>query len=49
MIVRSFFGLIFSQFMTSIVLPGHFESDEGSLELFVRIYLHGIVSGDSTG
>lgn len=41
-IVRSFFGLIFSYFMTSIVSPGNLPLDDQSLEEFVSIYVHGI-------
>ena len=41
-IVRSFFGLIFSYFMTSIVLSGDLPSDDDALDTFVDIYLNGV-------
>ncbi len=46
-VVRSFFGLIFSYFMTSIVLPGNFPENDESLDVFVKIYLHGMVGSNA--
>ena len=44
-VVRSFFGLIFSYFMTSIVSPTSLPLNDQSLEEFVSIYLYGIFHG----
>ncbi len=41
-IVRSFFGLIFSYFMTSVIAPSNLSLSDQTLEEFVSIFLHGI-------
>jgi AcrR family transcriptional regulator len=46
-LVRSFFGLFISYFMTSVILSNELPSDEQSLHAFVDIYLHGILSTPS--
>jgi AcrR family transcriptional regulator len=43
-LVRSFFGLFFSYFMTSIVFSAELPSDDETLHAFVDIYLHGILT-----
>jgi AcrR family transcriptional regulator len=43
-LVRSFFGLFFSYFMTSLILNDRLPADEEALHGFVDIYLHGILS-----
>ena len=42
-LARSFIGLFFSYFMTSLIFPGRFPSQDGDLDQFVDIYLHGIL------
>ena len=42
-LVRSFFGLFFSYFMTNIILADRLPSDEKTLDAFVDIYLYGIL------
>ncbi|HVN54505.1 MAG TPA: TetR/AcrR family transcriptional regulator [Anaerolineaceae bacterium] len=47
---RSFFGLIFSYFMTNIVLSDRLPFDPETLDQFVDIYLYGILaSGPAEG
>ena len=43
-LVRSFFGLFFSYFMTSIILADRIPTDEKTLDAFVDIYLYGILT-----
>ncbi len=43
-LVRSFFGLFFSYFMTNIILADRMQSDEKTLDAFVDIYLYGILT-----
>jgi AcrR family transcriptional regulator len=43
-LVRSFFGLFFSYFMTNIILAERMPSDEKTLDAFVDIYLYGILA-----
>jgi AcrR family transcriptional regulator len=43
-LVRSFFGLFISYFMTSVILNNELPSDDQSLHAFVDIYLHGILT-----
>ncbi len=43
-LVRSFFGLFFSYFMTNIILADRMPSDEKTLDAFVDIYLYGILT-----
>jgi AcrR family transcriptional regulator len=43
-LVRSFFGLFISYFMTNIILADRLPSDDKSLKEFVDIYLYGILS-----
>ena len=43
-LVRSFFGLFFSYFMTNIILAEQVPSDSKTLDEFVDIYLYGILS-----
>jgi AcrR family transcriptional regulator len=42
-LARSFIGLFFSYFMTSLIFPGRFAPQAGDMEQFVDIYLHGIL------
>ncbi len=42
-LARSFIGLFFSYFMTSLIFPWRFPSQDGDLKQFVDIYLHGIL------
>jgi AcrR family transcriptional regulator len=42
-LVRSFFGLFFSYFMTNIILAESMPADEKTLDAFVDIYLYGIL------
>lgn len=42
-LARSFIGLFFSYFMTSLMFPGRFAPQASDLEQFVDIYLHGIL------
>lgn len=42
-LVRSFFGLFFSYFMTNIILSAQLPSDQKTLDQFVDIYLYGIL------
>ena len=43
-LVRSFFGLFFSYFITNIILADWVPSDEKTLDEFVDIYLYGILA-----
>jgi len=43
-LVRSFFGLFFSYFMTNIILADRMPFDEKTLDAFVDIYLYGILT-----
>ena len=43
-LVRSFFGLFFSYFMTNIILADRLPSNEKTLDAFVDIYLYGILT-----
>jgi AcrR family transcriptional regulator len=43
LLARSFFGLFFSFFLTSIALNDRLPSDEKTLDAFVDLYLHGIL------
>jgi AcrR family transcriptional regulator len=43
-LVRSFFGLFFSYFMTNIILSDRIPFDEKTLDEFVDIYLYGILA-----
>ena len=43
-LVRSFFGLFFSYFMTNIILAEKMPADEKTLDAFVDIYLYGILA-----
>ncbi len=47
-LVRSFFGLIFSYFMSNIALSNRLATDEQSLNEFVDIYLYGILAETKT-
>lgn len=47
-LVRSFIGLFFSFFMTSVVLTSQFQVGDQALNEFVNIYLYGILKQDST-
>jgi AcrR family transcriptional regulator len=42
-LARSFIGLFFSFYMTSLILPGRFQALDEDLRQFVDIYLHGIL------
>jgi AcrR family transcriptional regulator len=42
-LARSFIGLFFAFFMTTLILPAQFQNQEQDLEQFVNIYLHGIL------
>jgi AcrR family transcriptional regulator len=44
---RSFFGLVFSYFMTNIILSQSLPQDDTVLDTFVDIYLHGILQSRS--
>ncbi|HEX9029513.1 MAG TPA: TetR/AcrR family transcriptional regulator [Anaerolineales bacterium] len=43
-LARAFFGLFFSFFLTNVALSAQLPTDEGTLDTFVDIYLHGILS-----
>jgi AcrR family transcriptional regulator len=47
-LVRSFFGLFFSYFMTNIILADRMPSDDKTLDAFVDIYLYGILTTSSS-
>jgi AcrR family transcriptional regulator len=46
-LIRSFIGLFFSYFMTSIMLPSQFAGGDEALNEFVNIYLYGILKRDT--
>jgi AcrR family transcriptional regulator len=43
-LVRSFFGLFFSYFMTSVIFTAELPTNDETLHAFVDIYLHGILT-----
>lgn len=48
-LARAFFGLFFSYFLTNVALSAQLPSDEKTLDTFVDIYLHGILSDATSG
>jgi AcrR family transcriptional regulator len=46
---RSYFGLIFSFFLSSVALGNRMPGDDRALDTFIDIYLHGVLSRSAGG